>query len=125
MEPLRTVDLAILADLVSRHRSNRGIALRAAAREAGVSPATLSRIEAGAVHPDLDTVRLLVDWLGVPLDRVWVTKLAKKPPADKAMANTLTHIEVHLRADPNLSPDAAKALTDIVRAAYPSFAKKG
>jgi len=81
-------------------------------------------VESGTARPDFDTVQLLVEWLDVPIERVMRARAAKKKRAPEVMANTLTQIEVHLRADPNLSPDAAKALTDIVRAAYPNFAKK-
>lgn len=43
--------------------------LRDVAREADVSPATLSRIERGAA-PDLETFRKLCLWLGVSADEV-------------------------------------------------------
>jgi len=55
------MNLAAFGERVGAKRGTLGI--RAAAREAGVSPATLSRIENGHV-PDLETFERLCRWLG-------------------------------------------------------------
>lgn len=60
--------LASLARKVIDRRGGRfGISIRDAARESGISAATLSRIERGAV-PDIDTFRSLCFWLGESAD---------------------------------------------------------
>ena len=50
-----------LAPLVLRRRGNMGV--RAAAKEIGISPTTLTRIEKGHV-PDVGTLDKLSEWLG-------------------------------------------------------------
>lgn len=50
-----------LGQLLSRHRGNMGV--RAAAKEIGISPSTLSRIENGHV-PDVKTLEKVCAWLG-------------------------------------------------------------
>ncbi len=55
------MDIAALAEQIAVKRGPVGV--RAAARDAGVSPATLSRIENGNV-PDLETFEKLCRWLG-------------------------------------------------------------
>ena len=55
------MNLAAFGERVAAKRGTLGV--RAAAREAGVSPATLSRIENGHI-PDLETFERLCRWLG-------------------------------------------------------------
>jgi transcriptional regulator with XRE-family HTH domain len=55
------MEIADLAPLLSRRRGNMGI--RAAAKEIGISPTTLSRIEKGNV-PDVGTLEKICNWLG-------------------------------------------------------------
>ena len=54
--------LASLAQLVAQKRGKVGI--RATAREIGVSPATLSRVENGKL-PDLENFAKICQWLEV------------------------------------------------------------
>jgi transcriptional regulator with XRE-family HTH domain len=55
------MNLAAFGERVAAKRGALGV--RAAARDAGVSPATLSRIENGHI-PDLETFERLCRWLG-------------------------------------------------------------
>lgn len=55
------MDISALAQQMLVRRGSLGV--RAAAREAGVSPATLSRVENGHV-PDLETFEKICRWLG-------------------------------------------------------------
>lgn len=55
------MEIEKLAQLVVRKRGSMGI--RAAAKEIGVSPTTLSRIERGHV-PDLKTLDKVCEWIG-------------------------------------------------------------
>ena len=50
-----------LAPLLIRRRGNMGI--RAAAKEIGISPTTLSRVEKGHV-PDVGTLEKVCEWIG-------------------------------------------------------------
>ena len=55
------MDVDRLAPLLIRARGSMGI--RAAAKEIGISPTTLSRIERGHV-PDLKTLGKVCEWIG-------------------------------------------------------------
>jgi len=55
------MNIAALAEQIAVKRGAVGV--RAAARDAGISPATLSRVENGNV-PDLETFEKLCRWLG-------------------------------------------------------------
>lgn len=57
----RAMKIGELGGLVARKRGNMGI--RAAAREIGISPTTLSKIENGHL-PDQKTLNKVCDWLG-------------------------------------------------------------
>jgi transcriptional regulator with XRE-family HTH domain len=115
----REVSTEVLAGLVqSRVASYPN--LREAAAAAGVSPATLSRVQRGHA-PDADGLVALARWLGVPIER-----LLRNPPGEAGsheQRSTVDEIEVHLRADPNLSPEVAKSLAQLVRSVYQHFAR--
>ena len=99
---LSTEKIAEFADLVSQRRGTLG--LRAAAKEIGISPATLSRIENEHV-PDLATFALICEWLGVdPSDF-----LGLKPKTLQAEAAT-----VHLRKRSTLKVETAEALGGLI-----------
>jgi transcriptional regulator with XRE-family HTH domain len=92
--------------------------LRQAAKAAGVSPATLSRVQRGHV-PDIDSLVALARWLNTPIE-----KLLNAPPVREAPESetTVKKVEVYLRADPRLSPDSATRVADIFKAVYEEFA---
>ncbi|GLY96564.1 helix-turn-helix domain-containing protein [Actinoplanes sp. NBRC 103695] len=106
--PLRIAELAALLD---NRLARDGLKLREAAREAGVSAATLSRVLNGKV-PDTATFAALVRWLGVSAD-LFIDRERQVSGAEA--------IEAHLRADRTLPPATAKALAALVRAAYADF----
>jgi transcriptional regulator with XRE-family HTH domain len=97
--------LAKLGPLTRERRGDRG--LREAAKEIGVSPATLSRIENGQV-PDLETFQAVCRWLeidpGVFLGGVG-------GGARSAVAH------VHFKKDGATSEKTAKALAELILAA--------
>jgi len=82
--------------------------MREVAREIGISPATLSRIETGRL-PDLRTFSKLCGWLKIDPAELLGCKIEAKPAALSESS-----MGVHLRADKNLRPEAAKALTDMI-----------
>ena len=93
----------------------KGLGLRAAADEAGVSFNTLARVERGHV-PDIETFSRLARWVG-------------RSPADFLRAGSVTAdstpdlIEAHLRGDTALSSDAAEAIAKLVRELYDRLAE--
>jgi transcriptional regulator with XRE-family HTH domain len=103
------------ADLGARLRARRrrlGLSLREAAAEVGVSAATLSRIEGGGHLPERDNLFRLLRWLGVEPAPAPGTE--PHPPD----ASTMEAIELHLRADRDLSAADADALAQMLRLAY-------
>jgi len=100
-----------LAARLSARRRERGMSLRAAAAEIGVSAATLSRVEGGAYLPERDNLFRLLEWLGVA-----GPETATEPHAPGA--STLEAIELHLRADRELAAADADAIAQMVRLAY-------
>ena len=93
-----------LGKLITRRRQGRG--LRAAAAEAGVSHATLSRVENGHM-PDLMTFARICQWLEVDPGEFLGTTTAKEAP--KAV--------VHFRKEKTVSRDTAVALGELILAA--------
>lgn len=85
-----------LAPLVLRRRGNMGV--RAAAKEIGISPTTLTRIEKGHV-PDVGTLNKLGEWLGEEpskftgigdLQIAFKYKKAVPPKTARALADLIT-----------------------------------
>lgn len=111
--------------LIKAKKRKSGVGVREAAREAKISAATFSRLERGlaATLPDVATLEKLAKWLGTSLDDLLGEKKSrsKAPAAD---ISTPDLVEVHLRADKNLTPDTAKALADMFKTLYQHAAKK-
>lgn len=113
-EHLQVTDLA---RLVKDRRDAKGIGLRAAAREAGVSFNTFARVEKGHV-PDIETFSRLAHWVGhSPADFLGEGSVTSDSTPDV--------IEAHLRGDRALSPDAAGRIAGIVREFYEQLARPG
>ncbi len=124
METAR-IDLDQLAEHIQWKMEQENLSLREAAAAAHVSPATMSRILRKGKkrpQPDTGTIVHILNWVRVPIEKIIGSPIPSKNtrPNDK----TLEVIEVHLRADKNLSPDAAKVITQMVRAAYKQFTKQ-
>jgi len=103
---------------------SKGLKLREAANECGVSSSTLSRIERAEARPDLDTVQALVNWVGVPLARVSTGPATSKRHSPTKGKDAIRSVEIQFRADPDLAPEAAEALIKIVREAYIAMKRK-
>ncbi len=122
------VNTAELGRAVRRRREELSLSLRDVADETGVSPSTLSRIENGTGKPDADNIARLTAWLDMPMERV----LAGRPEANETAAvvyypheSTPEIVEAHLRADRNLTPETASALSELFRVAYTQFSRTG
>jgi transcriptional regulator with XRE-family HTH domain len=74
---------AALGENLRRTRLERGLSLRALARQLDVSPSLVSQIETGRIQPSVRTLYAIVSELGVSLDEVFhSTDPAPRPPSD-------------------------------------------
>lgn len=114
------VNTDVLARLVRRQVAQYPN-LRTAAEAAGVSPATLSRVQRGHA-PDTDALTALARWLQMPVE-----KLLRNPPEvgqPKEGMSTVEKVQVHLRADQRLSAETAARLGEIFKVLYEQFAEQ-
>jgi transcriptional regulator with XRE-family HTH domain len=115
-----------LGRAIKRRREELGLSLRDVADVTQVSASTLSRIENGTGKPDADNIARLTGWLNMPVDRV----MMRQGESENVEAvvyypheATPEIVEAHLRADKNLTPETAKALSELFRVAYTQFSK--
>ena len=116
-----------LGRAIRRRREELELSLRDVADETGVSASTLSRIENGTGKPDADNIARLTSWLNMPMERV----LAGRHPDNNEAAAVIYYphestpeiVEAHLRADRNLTPETAGALSELFRVAYTQFSR--
>jgi len=121
------VNTVELGRAVKRRREELGLSLRDVADVTSVSASTLSRIENGTGKPDADNIARLTGWLDMPVDRVMKTTKDDdvKPVIYYPHEATPEIVEAHLRADKKLTPETAKALSELFRVAYQQFSKPG
>lgn len=121
------VNTAELGTAVRRRREQQQLSLRDVAAETGVSASTLSRIENGTGKPDADNIARLAAWLDMPIERMM--HQTQRGVADPNPVVYYPHestpeiIEAHLRADKHLTPQTAKALSELFRVAYAQFSQ--
>lgn len=99
----KSPDIAAMAERIQQHRAGRGV--REAAKEVGISPATLSRVENGKV-PDLETFSKICAWLG-------------DDPAvflgfNSVQVSSAPRAQVHFKKGSAIEPDTAKALSEMI-----------
>lgn len=115
-----------LGDYLKRKRELAHLSLRDVARQTEVSAATLSRIENGTGVPDTPTLTRIARWLNVPLERIVNGNSQSGEPVVYYSNESIPDIlEAHLRADPNLTTESAKALSELFRVAYSAYHKLG
>lgn len=105
-----------LAESVRRRRESSGMSIRQAGNAAGVSPATVTRIESGE-HPDLATFLRLCAWLQERPEQFFAD-------GPRRRADTPDVVAVHLMADPRLDGEAAASIVSVVRAMYAAMASE-
>lgn len=116
-----------LGRAVKRKREQLNLSLRDVADKTGVSASTLSRIENGTGKPDADNIARLTAWLDVPMERILGS--GRTSDSDEAAVvyfpreSTPEIVEAHLRADRNLTPETASALSELFRVAYAQFSR--
>lgn len=120
--------LANLGNEVRKHRGNK--TLREAAREIGISPATLMRVESGRV-PDVETFGKLCSWLRVdPGSYLGFKAQATDTPAGESSSAQTdagpAHVMVsaHFKAERTPNPDTVKALANMIMFAVTSQRQK-
>ena len=123
------VNTVELGRSIRRKREELGMSLRDVADKTGVSASTLSRIENGTGKPDADNIARLTGWLNVPVERI-MSGRDREGNEERAVVyfpqeSTPEIVEAHLRADRNLSPETAKALSELFRVAYSQFSHPG
>lgn len=92
-------------------RRSRELNWKQVASEAGVSASTLTRMAQGR-RPDVDGLAALAAWSGLRSDD-YVRSVAERPEPEP-----LAMISTYLRSDKNLSPEAATALDELIKATY-------
>jgi transcriptional regulator with XRE-family HTH domain len=96
-------------------RLARNLSWKELAEKAQVHPSTLSRMASGR-RPDADSLALLSAWSGLnPADFV--------PGVVPRSVDALAQISSFVHADPQLSPEAATALDEMIKATYVRLAK--
>lgn len=118
-----------LGQAIKRRREELGLSLRDVADVTGVSASTLSRIENGTGKPDADNIARLTGWLDMPMDRIMNKQSSASAEVEPVIyyphEATPEIVEAHLRADRNLSPETANALSELFRVAYKQFSGTG
>jgi transcriptional regulator with XRE-family HTH domain len=116
-----------LGRAIRRRREELGLSLRDVADQTSVSASTLSRIENGTGKPDADNIARLTTWLDMPLERILGRGREDNNEAKAVVyyphESTPEIVEAHLRADRNLSPETADALSQLFRVAYSQFSR--
>jgi transcriptional regulator with XRE-family HTH domain len=98
------MDIGEIGKILAKHRGNMGI--RAAAKEIGISPSTLSRIENGHV-PDVGTLEKVCDWIG----------------EDTAKFTGIANLQIAFKNKKAVPPQTAKSLANLIEKASEQFIK--
>ncbi len=107
--PMESIRIQQLAKRIQERRAGKGV--REAAKDVGISPATLSRVENEHV-PDLETYRKICLWL----DEDPAVYLGLKPENTGA-----TTARVHFKKGAAIKADSAKALSEMILLAQQAF----
>ena len=103
---------------LSQTREARRLTWKQVAEQAGISASTLTRMAQGK-RPDVDGLAALASWSGLNADDFVV-----RVDGSDVKPETMAMISTYLRADRNLSPDAAQALESIIATSYNQFRSK-
>ena len=118
------ISTAELGKAIKRRREELNLSLRDVGDLTEVSASTLSRIENGTGRPDADNIARLTQWLDMPVDRLMNHGTDNVEPVIYYPHEATTEIiSAHLRADKNLTPETAEALSELFRVAYKQFSK--
>jgi len=112
-----TFDAAAFYAALNQTREARHLTWKQVAEQAGVSASTLTRMAQGK-RPDVDGLAALAAWSDLNADTFVNRGERESDPETMAMIST------YLRADKNLSADAAQALESIIATSYNQFRNK-
>lgn len=110
------IDWSALFSALDTKRAAEDKSWREVASEIGISPSTLTRLAQGR-HPDADTFVTLTRWLGLSAERFIQ---GQELPEEQ----TVEVIATYLRADKSLKPKTARAIENVLRAAYDTLADR-
>lgn len=119
------IDAIELGRRVRAKRRGKKLSIREAAEVVGVSAPTISRVERGHL-PEREILLRLARWAGVRIDPVLHenARRVRNSVVHGPDASTVEAVELHLRADKNLSRDDAEALSEMFRLAYDALSAK-
>lgn len=106
-------DVSALHSALDSERAARNLTWKDVSAESGVSASTLTRLSQGK-RPDVDSLAALTSWLGISADRF----MGLRRRAAFGVSSSLAQISTIIREDPNLNPEAATALDELVKATY-------
>lgn len=109
-------DAEAFYDALDATRLARKLNWKQIAAESGVSASTLTRMAQGR-RPDVDGLAALTAWSGLSADD-FVRSESRAVEADG-----LAQITTYLRSDRNLTPEAATALDELIKATYERLRK--
>ena len=106
-------DVAALHAAMESERRTRRLTWKDVAAQSGVSASTLTRLSQGR-QPDVNSLAALTAWLGISADQ-----FMRAESVDQfGSASPLAQISSIIHRDPNLNPEGAVALEELVRATY-------
>ena len=106
-------DVAALHAAMESERRTRRLTWKDVAAQSGVSASTLTRLSQGR-QPDVNSLAALTAWLGISADH-----FMRAESVDQfGSASPLAQISSIIHRDPNLNPEGAVALEELVRATY-------
>ena len=111
-------DCQALYEALDTTRQVREINWKQVAEQSGVSASTLTRMAQGRC-PDVNGLAALTRWAGLKSDDY------VRPTLQQEIREPLAMISTHLRADKNLTPEAAEMLDELVKTAYERLRKMG
>jgi transcriptional regulator with XRE-family HTH domain len=109
------LNVHVLYGALDAERRARSLSWRQLAKEAGVSPSTLSRLGNG-YRPDVDAFARLVQWLNIPAEDFFVGNDTRGAEPD-----LVTELVPLLRARKDLSEQDVAYLEDVIGAAVRHF----
>jgi len=109
-------DASAFYEALDAQRQARKLNWKQVAAASGVSASTLTRMAQGK-RPDVDGLAALAAWSGLNADDFIRSEETRPEP------EPLAKITTYLRSDRNLSPEAATALDQLIKATYDRLRK--
>ena len=104
-------DASAFYEALDAQRRARKLNWKQVAAASGVSASTLTRMAQGK-RPDVDSLAALAAWSGLAADD-FIRSTESRPEPEP-----LAKITTYLRSDRNLTPEAATALDQLIKATY-------